>query len=106
MALLIRLPATRSAAAGYDKTIYIWTLGETEGALKQSLIADEESILSLVWSPDGQTIITASSDGSIRFRDAGRSTRYGSSITSRNGWRRSPSAPTANGWRRAVLTAR
>jgi len=58
------------SAAGYDKTIYIWTLGETEGALKQSLIADEESILALVWSPDGQTIITASSDGSIRFRDA------------------------------------
>jgi WD40 repeat protein len=58
------------SAAGYDKTIYIWTVGETEGALKQSLIADEESILALVWSPDGQTIITASSDGSIRFRDA------------------------------------
>jgi len=34
------------------------------------LIGDEESILALVWSPDGQTIITASSDGSIRFRDA------------------------------------
>src|ERR1700685_1110857 len=58
------------SAAGYDKTIYIWTVGETEGALKQSLIADEESILALVWSPDGQTIISASSDGSIRFRDA------------------------------------
>jgi WD40 repeat protein len=58
------------SAAGYDKTIYIWTVGDTEGALKQSLIADEESILALVWSPDGQTIITASSDGSIRFRDA------------------------------------
>jgi len=58
------------AAAGYDKTIYIWTVGETEGTLKQSLIGDEDSILALVWSPDGKTIITASSDGSIRFRDA------------------------------------
>ncbi len=58
------------SAAGYDKTIYIWNVGETEGTLKQSLIADEESILALVWSPDGQTIVTASSDGSIRFRDA------------------------------------
>ncbi len=58
------------SAAGYDKTIYVWTVGDTEGALKQSLIADEESILALVWSPDGKTIITASSDGSIRFRDA------------------------------------
>ena len=58
------------SAAGYDKTIYIWTVGDTEGTLKQSLIGDEDSILALVWSPDGQTIITASSDGSIRFRDA------------------------------------
>ena len=58
------------SAAGYDKTVYIWKVGNTEGALKQSLIADEESILALVWSPDGQTIITSSSDGSIRFRDA------------------------------------
>jgi len=58
------------AAAGYDKTIYIWKVGDTEGALKQSLIGDEDSILALVWSPDGKSIITASSDGSIRFRDA------------------------------------
>jgi WD40 repeat protein len=60
----------RIAAAGYDKTIYIWSLGNEDGHLDQSLIADEDSILSLVWSPDGKTIITASSDGSIRFRDA------------------------------------
>jgi WD40 repeat protein len=60
----------RVAAAGYDKTIYIWRLGNDDGHLDQSLIADEDSILSLVWSPDGKTIITASSDGSIRFRDA------------------------------------
>jgi dipeptidyl aminopeptidase/acylaminoacyl peptidase len=60
----------RIAAAGYDKTIYIWRLGADDGHLVQSLIADEDSILSLVWSPDGKTIITSSSDGSIRFRDA------------------------------------
>jgi WD40 repeat protein len=58
------------AAAGFDKTIYIWKVGPTEGALKQSLIGDEDSILALVWSPEGKTIITSSSDGSIRFRDA------------------------------------
>jgi WD40 repeat protein len=58
------------AAAGYDKTIYVWHLGDTDGNLVQSLIADEDSILALVWSPDGKTIITSSSDGSIRFRDA------------------------------------
>jgi len=57
------------AAAGYDKTIYVWRLGEEDGHLSQSLIADEESMLALVWSPDGKTIVTASSDGSIRFRN-------------------------------------
>jgi WD40 repeat protein len=60
----------RIAAAGYDKTIYIWRLGDTDASLLQSLIADEGSILALVWSPDGKTIVTSSSDGSIRFRDA------------------------------------
>jgi WD40 repeat protein len=59
------------AAAGYDKTIYVWRLGDNDGHLVQSLIADEDSILALVWSPDAKLIITASADGSIRFRDAG-----------------------------------
>ena len=58
------------AAAGYDKTIYIWEVGDTEGKLVRSLIADEDSILSLAWTPDAKTLITSSSDGSIRFRDA------------------------------------
>ncbi len=58
------------AAAGYDKTIYIWKLGDQDGRLIQSLIADEDSILQILWSPNGKTIITSSADGSIRFRDA------------------------------------
>lgn len=57
------------AAAGYDKTIYVWRLGDDDGHLLHSLIADEDSLLSLVWSHDGKTLVTASSDGSIRFRD-------------------------------------
>ncbi|MFZ0745472.1 MAG: c-type cytochrome domain-containing protein [Terracidiphilus sp.] len=57
------------AAAGYDKTIYVWQLGDEDGHLLHSLIADEDSLLSLVWSHDGKTLVTASSDGSIRFRD-------------------------------------
>jgi WD40 repeat protein len=28
------------------------------------------AILALVWTPNGKTIVTSSSDGSIRFRDA------------------------------------
>lgn len=58
------------AAAGYDTRIYIWSLSQTGGALDQSLIADEGSILQIAWSPDGRQIITSSSDGSIRIRDA------------------------------------
>jgi WD40 repeat protein len=58
------------AAAGYDKTIYVWQVGASEGQMLRSLIADEDSILALAWTPDGKTLITSSSDGSIRFRDA------------------------------------
>ena len=57
------------AAAGYDKTIYVWQVGDEDGHLIRSLIADEDSQLSLLWSHDGKSIITASADGSIRFRD-------------------------------------
>jgi WD40 repeat protein len=57
------------AAAGYDKTIYVWQLAADDGHLVQSLIADEDSLLALAWSPDGKTIVTASADGSIRFRN-------------------------------------
>jgi WD40 repeat protein len=58
------------AAAGYDKTIYVWEVGDSDGRLLRSLIADEDSILALAWTPDGKMLITSSSDGSIRFRDA------------------------------------
>ena len=58
------------AAAGYDKTIYVWQVGDSDGRLLRSLIADEDSILALAWTPDGKMLITSSSDGSIRFRDA------------------------------------
>ena len=57
------------AAAGYDKTIYVWQLAADDGHLIQSLIADQDSLLALAWSPDGKTIVTASADGSIRFRN-------------------------------------
>ncbi|MGH9342400.1 MAG: eIF2A-related protein [Terriglobia bacterium] len=58
------------AAAGYDMRIYVWSLSEAGGTLDQSLIADEGGILQINWSPDGRQIITSSSDGSIRIRDA------------------------------------
>jgi dipeptidyl aminopeptidase/acylaminoacyl peptidase len=60
----------RIAAAGYDKTIYVWSLGDSDFSLVRSLIADEGPILAMVWVPNGKMIVTSSSDGSIRFRDA------------------------------------
>jgi len=62
--------ANQIAAAGYDKTIYVWNLTDTGGALAKSLIADEDSILALAYSPDGKVMVTSSADNSIRFRDA------------------------------------
>ena len=58
------------AAGGYDKTIYVWNLTDKSGTLAHTLIADEDTILQMVWAPDGKTIITSSADGSIRVRDA------------------------------------
>ena len=43
------------AAGGLDKTIRIWSLGEKSGQLVNSLIAHEDAILRLAWSPDGKT---------------------------------------------------
>jgi WD40 repeat protein len=48
----------------------IWKLTEDDGELSQSLIANQDSILALDWSPGGKRIATASSDPSIRFRDS------------------------------------
>ena len=44
------------AAGGLDKSIRIWSLGEKEGKLLHSLIAHEDAILRLAWSPDGVRI--------------------------------------------------
>jgi WD40 repeat protein len=58
----------------------------------------------LVWC-DGQTIITASSDGSIRFRDA-KTLDPLRVIDHQPEVQALAIAPMADGWRRAALTAR
>jgi WD40 repeat protein len=58
------------AAGGYDKTIYVWNLTDKGGTLAHTLIADEDSILQILWSPDTKMIITSSADRSIRVRDS------------------------------------
>jgi WD40 repeat protein len=58
---------TKVAAGGLDKTIRIWQLGEKGATLLNSLIAHEDAILKLAWSPDGKTIVSSSADKTIKL---------------------------------------
>jgi WD40 repeat protein len=61
---------TKVAAGGLDKTIRIWQLGEKGATLVNSLIAHEDAILKLAWSPDGKTLVSSSSDRTIKVFNA------------------------------------
>ena len=56
----------RVAAAGLDRTIRVWSLGEKNGTLLNSLIAHEDAILQLAWSPDGKYLISSSADKEVK----------------------------------------
>jgi len=56
----------RVAAAGLDRTIRIWSLGEKSGTLLNSLIAHEDSILQLAWSPDGKYLVSSAADKEVK----------------------------------------
>ncbi len=56
----------RVAAGGLDRTIRVWSLGEKSGTLVNSLIAHEDAILQLAWSPDGQYLISSSADKEVK----------------------------------------
>jgi WD40 repeat protein len=58
---------TRVAAGGLDKTIRIWQLGDKGTTLVNSLIAHEDAILKLAWSPDGKTLVSSSADKTIKI---------------------------------------
>ena len=65
-AITIHPSGKRVAAGGLDRTIRIWELGEKEGKLLRSLIAHEGPILQIAFSPDGEKLVTASTDGTIK----------------------------------------
>lgn len=54
------------AAGGIDKSIRIWRLEEKGGVLLNSLMAHEDAILKLAWSPDGETLISSGADRTIK----------------------------------------
>ncbi|HXF27212.1 MAG TPA: c-type cytochrome domain-containing protein [Bryobacteraceae bacterium] len=73
------------AAGGLDKTIRIWEIGEKEATLQASLIAHEDAILRLAWSPDGKTLISSSADGTIKILRASDLTEL-KSIPGQSDW--------------------
>jgi uncharacterized protein with WD repeat len=60
----------RVAAGGYDKSIRVWSLGDTGGEMLHSLMAHEDAILKIAWSPDGRTLISSSADRTVKALDA------------------------------------
>jgi len=58
------------AAGGLDKSIRIWQLAQDgkklSATLKSTLIAHEDAILQLAWSPDGKTLISSGADRTIK----------------------------------------
>jgi WD40 repeat protein len=69
--IAFRHGSNQLAAAGFDKTIWVWNLTPEAGTLAQSLIADEDAILQIAFTPDGKRLVTTSSDLSVTVRDAG-----------------------------------
>ena len=69
-AIAIDPSGKRVAAAGLDKNIRIWELGDRNATLLHTLIAHEDTILQLAWSADGRTLVSASADKSIKVFDA------------------------------------
>lgn len=55
------------AAGGLDKSIRLWRLGEREGTILTSLMAHEDAILKLAFSPDGKYLASSSADRTLKI---------------------------------------
>ena len=53
-----------------DRTIRVWSLGEKSGTLLNSLIAHEDAILQLAWSPDGKYLVSSAADKEVKVFQA------------------------------------
>ena len=58
------------AAAGADKTIRVWNITANSGELARSVLAHEDTILQLVYSPDGSRLASSSADRSVKIWNA------------------------------------
>jgi Planctomycete cytochrome C/WD domain, G-beta repeat len=58
------------AAGGLDKTLRIWELGAKEGKLARSLIAHEDAVLQVAFSPDGKLLLSTSADKTVKVFNA------------------------------------
>jgi WD40 repeat protein len=65
-ALVIDPTGQFCAAGGLDRTIRVWSLGAKSGKLETSLIAHEDAILKLAYSPDGKTLISTAADRTLK----------------------------------------
>jgi dipeptidyl aminopeptidase/acylaminoacyl peptidase len=68
--LALEPSGARVAAGGLDRTIRIWSLGDKGATLLNSLIAHEDAILQLVWSPDGKYLVSAAADREVKVFQA------------------------------------
>lgn len=58
------------AAGGLDKSIRVWELGEKSGKLVRSLIAHEDGILQIAFSPDGNLVVSTAADKTVKVFNA------------------------------------
>ena len=54
------------AAGGLDKSIRIWEMGERSAKLRTSLIAHEDALLQLAFSPDGKLLLSTAADRTLK----------------------------------------
>jgi len=60
------------AAAGADRAIRVWELGDNEGRQIKSLIAHEDAVNQIAFSPGGKTLASTGADKRIKIWDFSR----------------------------------